>query len=535
MSLRRTSIGIWQTVKWSSLISESVSIPMSQRSYEWKIVNVQKFLQDMLYIFDETKHSFTMGCLIIYNGQGENEIYDGQQRTITTFIILCVIAIICKSKGETDTTDHIFSHIIENNYKHKRSKSLAEKYENGKKMPKIHCISPEDDDALDDILNVGYVRDKDETNNIKLAFEEIYKTCSKWDINKLDDFHKFILKNIEIQTYTTGDYDDASRLFEWTNNRGKPLNQFDIQKNILLSRIPKAKRREVYDKWEEMKNKPFGKNLLISSLQIYNKNIGRAAEPDISIILRDDDTYEEFNKLLLIYKKVSKIYDEILNDKFVRLCSLKQECFMYCLLPISYTSGKVVKKLTELICKVIIRNIGSQSRLFNPLAYSTHMIEICNQYIKDSSFDYYSEFEKLFRKLKDPSILVQNYVTTRSDQKMNPTKAKTLLLFIETKISPDDSIVKLTYDLEHICPKVSKGLNIDLLGNLTLLEGKKSSTGQKGNRSLGDADFSIKKNDYEKSDCRLTREVSKLNTFTDAELLERNIQLYEQLNTFTEY
>jgi hypothetical protein len=283
-----------------------------------------------------------------------------------------------------------------------------------------------------------------------------------------------------------------------------------------------------------MKNKPFGKNLLISSLQIYNKNIGRATEPDISIILRDD-TYEEFNKLLLIYEKISKIYDEILNDKFARLCSLKQECFVYCLLPISYASGKVVKKLTELICKVIIRNIGSQCRLFNPLAYSNPMIDICNQYIKDSSFDYYSEFEKLFRKLKDPSILVQNYVTNYNEQKMNPTKAKTLLLFIETKKSPDDSIVKLSYDLEHICPKASKGLNIDLLGNLTLLEGKKSSTGQKGNRSLGDADFSIKKIDYDKSDCRLTREVSKLNTFTDAELLKRNIQLYEQLNILTDY
>ena len=534
MGPRRKSIGVWKVVTWSSLISTSVSIPMSQRSYEWKKANVQKFLEDMLYIFDETKDSFTMGSLIIYNSSDGNEIYDGQQRTVTTFVILCVIAIICKSRGETDTTENIFSYITENNYKNKRSKSHAEKYGTDKKMPKIHCISPDDNDAIDDILNDGYVRVKNETNKIKLAFEVIHETCSKWEINKLNDFHEFILQDIEIQTYTTDDYKDASRLFEWTNNRGKPLDQFDIQKNILLSKIPKAKRSEVYDKWEEMKNKPFGKNLLICSLQIYNKNIGRATEPDISIILRED-TYEEFNKLLSIYEKVSKIYNEVLEDRFGRLCSMKQECFMFCLLPISYTSGGVVKKLVELISKVIIRNIGSRCRLFNPLAYSTPMIDICNQYIKDSSFDYYSKFEKLFRKQKDTSILVQNYVTNRIDQKMNPANAKTLLLFIETKTSPDDSNIKLTYDLEHICPKSSEGPNINLLGNLTLLEAKNSKSGQKGNRSLGDSDFSIKKIEYEKSDCRLTRAVSKLNTFTDAELLERNIQLYEQLNILTDY
>lgn len=101
--------------------------------------------------------------------------------------------------------------------------------------------------------------------------------------------------------------------------------------------------------------------------------------------------------------------------------------------------------------------------------------------MNDSTYDYYSKILDVLQKEKHPSIHIDNYITQSQDYNWNSQTdvAKMILYFIETSQTPDDYLPNLTsYDLEHIWPKskiksLSTTVNLHLLGNLTLLEGKK--------------------------------------------------------------
>ena len=74
------------------------------------------------------------------------------------------------------------------------------------------------------------------------------------------------------------------------------------------------------------------------------------------------------------------------------------------------------------------------------------------------------------------------------------TNATHLLLFYETCINTDLQTVSLEYTLEHIyCQKEKANLSnqslMNNIGNLTLIEGKNSDNGHKGNSSLGSKSY----------------------------------------------
>ena len=59
----------------------SISIPRYQREYSWSKNNIETFLSD---IHDD----YYLGNIILYKEANYSEIIDGQQRLITTFLIL---------------------------------------------------------------------------------------------------------------------------------------------------------------------------------------------------------------------------------------------------------------------------------------------------------------------------------------------------------------------------------------------------------------------------------------------------------------
>lgn len=77
---------------------------------------------------------------------------------------------------------------------------------------------------------------------------------------------------------------------------------------------------------------------------------------------------------------------------------------------------------------------------------------------------------------------------------------------------------------------------MDNIGNLTLIEGKNSDNGHKGNSSLGSKTYDKKISSYKKSSCMITREIAEdFETFSEDVIITRNTKIINSLNEYTNY
>ena len=101
--------------------------------------------------------------------------------------------------------------------------------------------------------------------------------------------------------------------------------------------------------------------------------------------------------------------------------------------------------------------------------------------------------------------------------------------------------VPLDYTLEHIFSQKHKDeLNdcnlMNNIGNLTLLEGKNSQNGIKGNSSLGAKSFENKRKHYKDSSSKLTRDIyDKFKKFNENTIKNRSEYLIELIHKYTDY
>jgi hypothetical protein len=423
------------------------------------------------------------------------------------------------------------------------------------------------DREIDFVKHLKTFHDYDDSK-IKSKDTKIYKAyefiCRKIymkfkNIKELKEFYQFILNNIDLNVYECDDLCYVSKIFEWENNRGKPVSSLDVIKNSLLSNIPNDKKYEIYDKWNELKLKnnilytEYGQKIFNCAIQIYDKKISRVFEQEQLfkklIKPNNKDTYIEIKKYFGIVEELLDIMEAIKKDRYGRLilytkrCKISWEGYMFYILPISYFSKKINKNILELIAKWLYRNINTKNRTFNNLCYSNDLIDLTNSYIINNNIDYYELFLKILQKHKDISINNENYIknnTIKEFKQTSGTFAKMLLYFLETTITTDDYYPYLQHDLEHIYPENKKNnlLSPNIiyrLGNLTILESKNSKNGHKGNRSIKDNSFSNKKEQYKESCHKITRELVKYENFEIDGICKRTIDLFKQLDIKTDY
>jgi len=396
--------------------------------------------------------------------------------------------------------------------------------------------------------------------NTKLhnAFIEIYNyfAIKKYDEPELINLYKFILHDIDVQYYDCNDPVYVSRIFDWENNRGKAVETLDIIKNPILVKIPDDKKVEIYDKWEYLKHKVnniykknFGQKIFDVAIQLYNNEIKRTINHEelFKSIIDSKDAYKEINKFFKIVENLFEIMDKISNDKFGRIINntpricLNWEAYMWCLLPIFYKTKVINTDLIKLLTKWYFRNLQFKTRNFNNLCYSNEFIKITNEVLKDIDYNYYKEITDCLIKNKDISINDENYSRELNIMNFKSTNATHLLLFYETCINTDLHIVPLEYTLEHIyCQKDKANLSnqslMNSIGNLTLIEGKNSDNGHKGNSSLGSKAYVKKKKSYEESSSKITRNIAEIyEIFEEKYITERTAHIITELNKYTNY
>lgn len=586
---------------WRTILEKNLRIPMNQREYSWEEKEISKFLDDLFKIYEEDKYVEKMGAIINLNYNGGNDIYDGQQRTLSTIIILNAISRLSpKLKGKIDQLLTIDTEIDQLTQEQQQIKEKCDV----NIIPKIYCINPYDMEGLVNIFNnkiiswseylsnidnfdffheeeqyVCNVCDKcisrrsdfirhiknshnyleqDKTTKLYNAFIVIYNylLLKQYSEEELIKLYKFILNDIDIQYYDCNDPEYVSRIFDWENNRGKAVEVLDIIKNPILVKIPDDKKVEIYEKWEYLKRKEndvyknnYGQKIFDVAIQLYNDEIKRTINHEdlFKCIIDSIDTYKEIHNFFKIVETLFEIMDKISNDKYGRILNntsricLNWEAYMWCLLPIFYKTNNINTELIKLFTKWYFRNLQFKNRSFNNLCYSDEFIKITNKVLKDINYDYYKEITECLRKNKDISINDENYLRELKVMNFKSTNATHLLLFYETCINTDLHTVSLDYTLEHIYCQKEKATLADQslmnnIGNLTLLEGKNSANGHKGNSSIGCKSYGNKKKSYEQSSSKVTRNIAeKYETFEEKNIIERNKFIVSELNKYTNY
>lgn len=598
-------------IRWGAILTKTLRIPMNQREYSWDETHHHKFVEDICFIFDEEKYIYKMGSIINYKHDGRNDIYDGQQRTLTTIVLLHCLGLFgtdkLKSKIQELLTFDIDMDDLPEDYQ-----KIKDTYD-VKIIPKILCVNPADMKALVDILNnrvdtIDKYRCETNTRSCeeleddesdeseqeiymcklckvtcknRIDFKKHLKTkhdfmdCSKsrlygayeciyddlhkrgYDEGQITKLYKFIIGDIDIQWYDCDDPVYVSKIFDWENNRGKEVESLDLIKNPILVKIADNKKHEIYDLWGKLKAttnsnyKEYGPKIFDVAIQLYSKEIHRKMNRHelFRKIVDATDCYTEVMSFFAIVKKLFSLMEDISKDRYGRLFTaytgiqLAWEGYMWCLLPICYTKGSIDKSLIKLFCKWMFRNIQMNTFTFNNLSYSNPFLTITNKYLKDSKVDYYKELEVCLQDNKDPSIAQDTYEETLCDKVFTPKHATALLIFLETCETPDIHTVPLTYTLEHIWPKKNKDKLSDTswlnrIGNLTLLEGKNSENGHKGNSGVGCKDHGVKVTKaYSGSSSQLTRDIAKAYplAFEQDDIRARCKKLAAALNKYTDY
>jgi hypothetical protein len=396
-------------------------------------------------------------------------------------------------------------------------------------------------------------------SKIYKAYEYItnYFKLLNYDEDTIIKLYRFILDDIDIQLFTCTDPGYIANIFEWENNRGKNVSKFDVIKNRIINRIKDEDKIEIYEIWEILKTKTnntyedYGTKLFDIAIQLYNNKFERQLNKEeiFNKIVYSENTYREVRRFYSIVEELSEIMDRISNDKYGRLINntkricLNWEAYMWGLLPIFYITRNINTKLIHLFTKWYFRNMGFKNRTFNNLCYSNKFIEIVNKCLEDTNHDYLKDFNDCLESNKDQSVNYDNYVKNAMEISYKGTNATYTLLFLETCINTDILKIPLEYTLEHIYPQKFKDnlkkVSIDNIGNLTLIEGKNSDNGHKGNSSIGCKKFIDKKISYKESSCKITRQIA-VNyndniEFTEENIVNRSKEIAELLNVYTNY
>lgn len=251
---------------------EEYHIPIYQRNYTWKEIEINKLLEDIdKNVRNEESKNYYLGNLIVnQDNKGVFEVIDGQQR-LTTLFLLCRYLNLVKKE------------VLKFEAREKYNKTLA------------NIVTLFDNDNLEKEENyaeeiVGSYK------IIKSYFEGRTQKAKNDFIKKLD---KVKIVRVQVPKGT-----DLNQYFEIMNTRGEQLELYEIAKARILGQLEKEDRKIGAEIWEacekmdtyiQMNFSPKQRNKIFGS--DWNTFEGNNFV-DLKLILADKNQVEESKKTL---------------------------------------------------------------------------------------------------------------------------------------------------------------------------------------------------------------------------------------------
>lgn len=249
------------------LTNKIMYVPVYQRSYEWLLEQCRVLLEDILNSV-RRNDALCLGQITCSDmNNDEIQITDGQQRFISIMLMGLAIRTVADARYKA-TRNENYKLISDSADSLVYAKPLALK---GKKVLKI-ALNEYDRTVLE-----ALVRDVENgTHDVKTAVPaHIRKDC------RIEPNFIFFKKSFEEYDKKGGDLadillaidrivvnvlycsvEDAQEIYSNQNSKGLPLSGPDLAKNLLLSKIPRNKQRDFFEKyWLRMEELVYRHNL----------------------------------------------------------------------------------------------------------------------------------------------------------------------------------------------------------------------------------------------------------------------------------
>ncbi len=510
-------------------------IPLFQRDYSWREENWEDLWNDCLHL-EKSDNPHYMGAIVLQTTQDDDRyiVVDGQQRITTiTIIIVAIIKVL---------TDLIEGG-VEKDDNEERKESIVREFIGTKTISALHYQSKL---TLNNNNNLFFQRNilqlKEPVsigklgNSDKLLYEayqyfygQLKEKFKNDDGERISRFLEKVIakKIIFIQIIV---YDDLSAytIFETLNARGMDLTVTDLLKNFLFSKVSEesSEINLLEETWKRIIDS-VGLKRFPRFLRYYLNAQQNFVRKDqlFKIIKRDISSIEDVFSLLDKLEKKANLYNALQNpdddfwNDFPQKHAIKKSLNELKLFHVSQhipllfsvydnLRGSLDKVLK--ICSVIAfrynvigkKNPNDMESAYSTLAERIHNREINNirDIIKNLQVIYINDGD--FRNLFSTKV-----ISTRRSKKI----VKYILTKIENQLSETDNDPNdANFTIEHILPENFNESWNDLfdekgeeyiyrLGNYTLLENKK-------NKECGNKDFAKKREIYQESRYKLTKE-----------------------------
>lgn len=333
-----------------------IIIPLYQRGYSWEDKNMEVFIKD---IYDN--NNYYIGNIMALPNDSNIELIDGQQRIISSFLVLCCL----KNKFDLDDDFEFLA--------------------NGKKI-KVETRAPSDDSRLLEFIYNDDIAKKYRTRREVKEYERAYKTILDNNI-KPELLMEKLLNVIIVEIKFVQAETDAHNMFVNLNTKGKSLENVDILKSQLFKYLILDEKHgmEYYKEgWFETINNISEKNAQRYFDNFNDVYLDSNKDKKIDNVIKnvndlqsakeyyDNFSYESEQKngmcrcALAIYNHsidyLNNIYDgnislDVLNDYLQLLYTAKFKQFDVVLLPLLHIRNNVERSLFISNYSIIIKFI----------------------------------------------------------------------------------------------------------------------------------------------------------------------------------
>uniref|UniRef100_UPI00359C4870 DUF262 domain-containing protein n=1 Tax=Lactococcus garvieae TaxID=1363 RepID=UPI00359C4870 len=361
-----------------------LNIPFSQRPYEWGKSQVVRLFNDLVSLSDDSDTIHMLNFFTLSKEGDSTKIFDGQQRTITSLLIVSAFARSLKDHGQKDVSDHLVrSYIVsENPLKGTKERKLI--FENEETNQLFYELLVDKN-----FLEMNSKNYSDESqghliSNYQLVNELLdeYVKENSLDGTEIRKLISLILEKTQLITIVTYTDELAMAMFESLNNTGKKLENYYVLKNDLVMSLGED---VVKNSWNEVDTNlssydPSAFLLAVATLHTGKSSRSNSLERIYRYSFRKENK-EDMSKLMALLVAASEKYLYIRNPAQYVDYKPKEELLIYKKL-VDNVQLFITSQHHPLILAMLIKN--EELREINTILRSLLNLGIRNFYFKEN-------------------------------------------------------------------------------------------------------------------------------------------------------
>ena len=521
----------------------SFHVPAYQREYAWTETQIEDLWTDLFDFWEErdSDDDYLLGQVILSpknKGNLEYFIVDGQQRFTTLCLLFAAARDFAEDNFRTSAQKEVRA-------LSELSDALLFTMQSGTKTPRL-TVTKGGQRAFLNLIGGerSHPNSADQSaQNIKDNYLSLIRRFEESFLEKkpsrLFSFIEMVLRNLILIVITLPSDEQALDFFERTNDRGLPLNQADLMKNLLFSKVSSTEYENISNRWADsvgtlrsigltrLKSMDFALKALLSEVSgesFARKRVFREWRRRLESGLETDEFLSDIGEVTSHLAQIAEqrdgdsVSEATTGSRYLN--SIQQWTITSSARNLPTGLQAAIAEIVEArtILSAVVRERSQDfERVISPWASAVSKI--------NSEAGSPKELALLASKkaLEDvPNFLLNDLAPSLAalsyDRAADRKRMKLILAIVNREmareINHDTSsfplstfIVSKTYDLEHIEPRSRVGSNkfgedsrhlVDSIGNLTLWY-------KSDNRSKGDVDPSKKLSSYSQSSVLLTQ------------------------------